>query len=334
MTSKTKLLKKGKYITGNAVPAPAKNAEKKTVCTTTENLHKNRNLKKEIAARSRTRRQHSMLKLGMSKERIEEMFAQEDNRMVLVLLNGAYTVQDGTKTKTVRKRDEHHKVISVETIEVPNTLRGYEAARKYVDDQKLHFMAGHANSIWILSDKDHVDDVVKTVSILGRVSVTKPELHTQETESARIKKEKKTPKKPTNNTAEAKAKAKEARKEADVNKSNMRPYYAALRKGGVSARIKRYNPELAKKIEAWIKEKKAVNAKREETSKEYRAKHKQLTSIERKSNKRARKAAKHSAALERRRDVEKKCAESNAEKRAKRAQKAQKPVQTKIKMAA
>ena len=334
MTSKTKLLKKGKYITGNAVPAPAENAEKKTVHTTTGNLHKNRNLKKEIAARSRARRMRSMLKLGMSKESIQEMFAQEDNRMVLILLNGAYTVQDGTISKTFRKRDERHRIVSVETKEVPKILRGYVAARKYVDDNKLHFMAGGTNAIWILSDKDHVDDVVKTVSILGRVSVTKPELHTQETESARLKKEKKSTKKPSNNTAEVKAAAKARRKQANAQKMQMRPYYAALRKGGVSARIKRYNPELAKKIEAWIKEKKAVDAKREEKLKEYRAKHRQLTSIERKSNKRARKAVKHLAALERRRELEKKRADSNAEKRAKRAQKAQKPVQTKIEMAA
>ncbi len=334
MTSKTKLLKKGKYTPGTATPAPAKKAENNVVKNTTSTKNKQLSLRKQAEIRSRARRQRSMLKLGMKQELIEEMFAQEDNRMVLVLLNGAYTIQDGTKTKTVRKRDEHHKVVSVETVEVPNILRGYEAARKYVDDQKLHFMAGRTNSIWILSDKYHVDDVVEKLSILGRVSVTKPEKHTNETESARLKKEKKTPKKPTNNTAEVKAKAKTARKEANANKINMRPYYAALRKGGVSERIKRHNPDLAKKIEAWIKERKAASASKEEKSKEVRAKHNQLTSFESKTNKRARKVIKHLAKIERRRELEKKCAESNAKERAKRAQKAQKPVQTELNIAA
>jgi hypothetical protein len=298
MTNKTKSLKKGNNTPGNATPAPAKKAE--TTTTVASNSHNKRNLKKEIEARSRARRMRSMLKLGMKEELIEEMFKQEDNRMILVLLDGKYTIQDGTKPKTVRKRDKKHKLVSKETVEVPNILRGFAAAREYVEEQKLQFMAGQANAIWILSDKDHVDDAVEKLKILGRVSVTKPEKHTYDTEAARIKKEKKTPKKPSNNTAEAKTAAKTRRKETNMSNAAMRPYYAALRKGGVSARIKKFNSSLAEKIEKWLKERKAAEAEKADRVDKHKRDHRQMSSLEMKANKRARKAAKHLATQERR----------------------------------
>ena len=337
MKSKTKSLKKGNYTPGNATPAPAKKAETKTTTTVASNSHNKRNLKKEIEARSRARRMRSMLKLGMKEELIEEMFAQEDNRMILVLLDGKYTVQDGTKTKTVRKRDEHHKLVSKETIEVPNILQGFAAARKYVEEQNLQFMSGCGNAIWVLSDKDNVDDAVEKLKILGRVSVTKPEKHTYETEAARIKKEKKSVKKPSNNTAEAKTAAKTRRKNANLSKAAMRPYYAALRKGGVSARIKKFNPDLAEKIENWIKKikkQKAAETEKAERIAEHRRVHRQMSSLEMKANKRARKAAKHLTTQERRKAAEAKRAAINAKAKAERAKKAQKPIQTKLDMAA
>lgn len=310
-----------KNIPGNATPAPAK-AEKK------------RDLRKEAEARSRARRMRSMMKSGMKPELIEEMFAQEENRMILVLLDGKYTVQDGMRTIKKYKRDKQHKVTSVEEKEVPNILRGWKAANKYVEDQKLHLMTGYSNAIWILSDKDHVDDAVEKLKVLGRVSITKPEPHTYDTEKTRIAKEKKTPKKPSNNTAEAKAAAKERRKANNTSKAEMRTYYAALRKGGVNARIKKYNPTLANKIEAWLKEHKKTEAEKAERMAKHRRNHRQMSSIEMKANKKARKEAKRIATQKRRKEAEKAAAEHNATARKKLAQKAQKPIQTELKMVA
>lgn len=224
-----------------------------------------RNSYKEAKARARARRIRSLMRLGMDKESIEKMFAQEENRMILVLLNGKYTIEDGTKKKKIIKRDEHHKIVSSEEKEVPNILRGYDAARKYVENEKLHFMAGSKTAIWILSDINHVDEVVGKLNILGRVSITKPEKRTKNTEEARIKSEKKVSK-PTNNTTEAKKSAKKDKKEVNKKQEYMRPYYAALRRGSINKRIKRHNPELAKKISLWIKERKKIEAKREENN--------------------------------------------------------------------
>ena len=329
MTSKTKALKKGNYTPGKANPAPAKKAENKVT-----NNHIARNVRKEAEARSRARRMRSMLKLGMSKEQIEEIFAQENNRMVLVLLNGNYTVQDGEREKKIRHRDKKTKTTSIEVVKVPNILCGFAAAKKYADDNKLEFMSGSRNAIWIHTDKDHVDEVVEKLKVLGRTSVTKPELRNKETEKTRIEEEKKTPKKPTNNTVEVRKAAKAARKQANIEKANMRPYYAALRKGGVNARIKKHNPTLAEKIEKWLKDVKKAEAEKADRIDKHKRDHRQMSSIEMKANKHARKAAKSLAAKERRMAAEKKRAESNAIERAKHVQKAQKPVQTELKMAA
>lgn len=326
MKKNTKTLKKGNNIPGNATPAPAKKAENKNATPVASNNHFKRDQRKEATARNRARRMRSMLKLGMSKELVEEMFAKEDNRMVLVLLYGTYTVEDGTRTVKVRKRDKSHKVCSTETKEVPNILRGFEAAKHYVDDNKLHFMSGSANAIWVLSDKDHVDDVVEKLKVLGRVSVTKPELHNKEA--------KKAPKKPTNNTAEVKKNAKTTRKNIKKSGAEMRAYYAALRKGGVSERIKKYNKTLADKIEAWLKNRKKAEAEKADRIDKHKRDHRQVSNLEMKANKRARKAVKHLASQERRIAVQKKREENNAKERAKHAQKAQKPVQTELKMAA
>lgn len=330
MTSKTKLLKKGKYTpeaVKNSASAPAKKAENKNATTTVASDNYSRT--KEAKARSRARRIRSMLKLGMPKELIEEMFAQEDNRMVLVLLYGTYTVEDGTRTIKIHKRDKQHKVCSIETKEVPNILRGFEAAKHYVDANKLHFMSGSRNAMWILTDKNNVDDVVEKLKILGRVSVTKPEVNNKETK-------KKAPKKPTNNTVEVRKAAKAKRKADNIKKAEMRPYYAALRKGGVSERIKKYNKTLADKIEKWLKEMKAAEASRKKGSEEERAKHRQLTSVEMKGRKRARKAAKFLATQQRRKEAEKKRQEANAKAHEAKVAAAKKknPVQTEIKMAA
>lgn len=304
----------------NNIPDKTKSAPVKT-----EN-HIARNNRKEAAARSRARRIRSMLKKGMKKEQIDEIFAQEGNRMVLVLVNGSFHIQDGTRTKTIRKRDGGHKLISVEKEEVPNILHGVAAAKKYADDNKLSVMATSANAIWILSDKNHVDNAVEKLKVLGRVSVTKPE--------KKAEKKIRSVKKPTNNTEEVKKAAKAARKAANMNKAEMRAYYAALRKGGVNTRIKKYNKTLADKIEAWLKERRKAEAEKAERVDKHKRDHRQISSTEMKANRRARKAAKRLAVKERRIAAEKAHMENNAGERAKRPKKAQKPIQTELKMAA
>ena len=304
MTSKTKALKKGTYTPGNATPAPVKAENKATRVASTN--HYTRDLKKEIEARARARRIRSLMKQNIPKEQIEEWMHEENNRFVLCLIYNSFCVKDGDKN-----------------------LYGIKAFEKFCKDNKLNVMSTHKGSVlagWILSDKDNVEAVTKLLTTVGRTSITKPELRA-------VSKKKKT-KKPTNNTSKAKKSAKEVRKASKQEAAKMRPYYAALRKGGVSTRIKKYNKTLAEKIEAWIKEKKKHDAEMAEKDKEYRAKHRQLTSLEMKANKRARKAAKHLAAQERHRAQEKKQMENNTIEREKRAQKAKKPVQTELNMAA
>lgn len=296
--SKTKLLKKRNYTPAKVSAAPTKKVENKE-----KKVEKKTKTLSEIAKeRSRARRMRSIMKLGMKKELVEEMFAQEDNRMILVLLDGKYTVEDGKTKKNT-----------------PNILRGSNAAKKYIETEKLHLMAIGSNAVWVLSDKDNVDADVEKLKILGRVSVTKPAKHTADSVKAETKKQKKTKKKPTNNTLAAKIAAKMQRTTDKKERAKMRPYYAALRKGGVSKRIEKHNPKLAEKIKEWLKGREC-----HKDSKEYRAKHRQLTSTEMNANKNARKAAKFLAAKERRIEREKKAMVKNQALREKRAQEAAK----------
>ena len=330
MTSKTKALKRGNYTPGNVTPAPVKKTEKKAA---------NRN--KEAESRNRERRIRSLMRQGISKEQINEWLKEEDTRFVLCLIYHNFCLVDGTKKITVRIKDKKHHIIGTEEHEVENRLTGIEAFKKFCENNKLTMISTHKGSVtagWILSDRDNVNNVIELLKDVGRVSVTKPEIHTVETvkkqEEKKRKAEHKANDKPTNNTIKTKIAAKKARKTANIKAAEMRPYYAALRKGGVNARIKRHNPTLAEKIEKWLKEKKATEVSQTKDTKEERAKHRQLTSLEMKANKRARKAAKHLAAKERHIAAEKKRAESNAKQYAKRTQKAQKPVQAELKMAA
>ena len=296
-------MKKNKNnIPGNATPAPAKAETKNTSVN-----HIARNKRKEIESRNRARRIRSLMKQGLSKEEIEQWFKNDEKRLVLVLVYNSFCIADGEKK-----------------------VQGVKALEKFCADNKLTLMASHKGSVtagWILSDKDNVDSAIELLKPVGRTSITKPE--NPVSKPAETPKEKK----PTNNTAEVKKAAKTHRKEFKKNGAEMRAYYAALRKGGVNARIKKHNPTLAEKIEKWLKEHKKTEAEKAEKNKKYRAKHRQLTSTEMKANKRARKAAKLLATKERRKAAEIKRAKSNAAARAKRAQKAQKPVQTELKAA-
>ena len=290
MKSKTKVLKKGTYTKGVAMPEQKKTSE--IVKNVAKNLHVNRQLEKEAEARRRARRIRSMIRLGMSEKEILETFKDENVRMVRCLYYSSFIIMDKEKT-----------------------LRGRHAVEKFLKDNKIETAGAGPTYCWIKTDKDHVDEIVELLKPVGRTSITKPEPMTAE-------------------KIEAKKKAKAARKAENMRRAYMRSFYAAKRKGGVSKRLKRHNPTLADKIEKWLKEQKASEAKKAEENKEYRAKHRQLTSVEMKANKHARKAAKHIAAQERRREREKKRADYNAKQAEIRAQKAQKPVQTELKMAA
>lgn len=300
MKSKTKTLKKGTYTPGTN-PAPVSKTEKNATAVASVNHYK-RDEKKELKARIRERRIRSLIRKGMSKEDVKKLMEDENRRLVLCLIYGSYRYKDGDKT-----------------------LTGSNAAEKFATENEMKVISKGPHHIWVSTVVDKIDTIVSLLKPIGRLSITKPEAPPE------VKKKQKSP---TNNTAERKKAAKEKRKSDNKKSAEMRPYYAAKRKGGVSQRIKKHNPELAKKIEAWLKERKKTDAKKAEKSKEYRAKHRQLTSLEMKANKRARKAAKHLATQERRTAREKERADYNAKLRIERAQKAQKPVQTEIKMAA
>lgn len=334
--SKTKDLKKGKYIPGSK-PAPAKKAENNTT-TVASNNHPVRDAKKEERAARHMRRVRSLVRLGLTENEILEIFKNESVRTVLCLYNGKFTIEDGTKVQKVYHRDEKHRVTSVTEEEAPNILHGRYAVEKLLANNNITPIAVGPLYCWIRTDEDHLEDIKKILEPVGRISVTKPEPVTKESIEAKQKEDckaqNKANHKPSNNTAEAKKAAKAKRKDAKRNSAQMRTYYAALRKGGVSERIKKHNKNLAEKIEAWIKEKRKETAEKAEKSKEYRTKHRQLTSLEMKANKRARKAAKHTATQKRRKSQEKVRMENNAKKKAERAQKAQKPVQTQLNIAA
>ena len=264
-------------------------------------------MNKEAKARERARRIRSMMRNGMTEDQIKEYFSKQDARFVLCLLYGDFTVEDGKKKKTVVKRDEKHKIVSKEEVEIPNILHGVAAAKKFAEQEKMEIIASGVTSIWVKTDKSNVDEIVKKLSPLGRTSVTKPETKTEKKEKI---------KKPTNNTAEAKKKAKAKRKAENIAKTDMRPYYAALRKGGVSKRIKKYNKTLADKIEKWLKEKKNAKPKGRLTRceiKQLRRERKAIRKIEEKKRRIAAEWAKHEAKVK-------------AKKKA--------PVQTELKMAA
>lgn len=348
--SKSKMLKKGKY-TPEAVKATAPanpEAEKKqTIVKNAKNARifvKGRAItiddtakkKKEREDRTRMRRFNRMVAAGMTEEQIKEFENNLQIRTIMLIPYTNYFFIDGKKTKTVRKIDEvTHRPIGKETIEVDNRLTGVQAVLAFLKSQNIEPICGNTMSgkgkkplgyVYFNTTVDKLDEIKELVKDVGRIVIHcwMPEEPEEERKQ----------RKPSNNTKEAKAAAKKARKDVNKEKSAMRPYYAALRKGGVSKRIKKYNKPLADKIEKWIKERRAAEAEKAEKNKEYRAQHRQLTSAEMKANKRARKAAKHLAAQERRKEREMKAMAKNQATHKKRAQEAakhgKKAVQQKI----
>lgn len=228
----------------------------------------------------------------------------------------------GLTEEQIKKLEANEKVRTIICMVYQHKMK---EVLKAAEESKIDILTHDSTTIWVNTTVDKAEETANIFAQFGRVYIQK--WHPKE-ES--VKKEKK----PTNNTAEKKTAAKKVRKNNKVDAAKMRPYYAALRKGGVSERIKKHNPTLADKIENWLKERAKIEAEKAERNKEHRAKHNQLTTLERKANKYARKEAKRKAAQERRKAQELKRMEHNAKIREKRAQKAQKPVQTELKMAA
>lgn len=341
MTSKRKLLKKGKYTpeaVKNSASAPANpEAEKKIV-----NNAKNARIfvkgkvityddaikkRKEIEERVRARRYNALIKSGLTEEQANEFMENLNIRTIMILPFHDFTIQDGVKKKTITRRDKTHRPCGKEEIEVPNILRGVQAVLKFLKDNAIEVLCSNATAVYFNTTKDKVEEIKTLFANVGRLYIHS--WHLKEEKPEKVKK-------PTNNTAEAKATAKKARKDANKEKAAMRPYYAALRKGGISQRIKKYNKPLAEKIEKWLKEQTASKASRKKGSAEERAKHRQLTSVEMKANKRARKIAKLLATQERCKIAEKKRQQTNEKAKEVRiaAAKKKSPVQTEIKEAA
>ena len=239
--------------------------------------------KKERDERIRARRFNKMVKSGITEKQIEEFEKNADLRTIMIMPYTSYSFIDGKKTKTVTKRDEKHHVIGKEQIEVDNRLIGVPAVLAFLKSNGIEPLCSNTMSVYFNTTKDKLENIEELVEKVGRIIVHRW-----------IPKEEKEEKKktPTNNTSEVKVAAKKARKDLNKKIAEMRPYYAALRKGGVSKRIKKYNKKLADKIEKWIKERRSAENKKAEKNKEYRKIHRQFTSQEMKANKNARKAIK------------------------------------------
>ena len=289
----------------------------------------------EAEARCSARRTNKLKAAGVTDEQIEQLIADENARTILCIYYGSYTVDLGEQEVEVKKRNKETNSYEPTKIVKNVILRGRAAAEHTIREKELDVITFASTYCFIKTTADKAEEIAKDLrATIGRCYITKHKRLPAKEEAERLNPKPKKEKKPTYNTSERKKTAKAKRKAENTKKAEMRPYYAAYRKGGVSARIKKYNKTLADKIEKWLEERKAAEAKKVEADKEHRAKHRQLTSLEMKANKRARKAAKHLATKERRREREKERMKNNEALRAKRSQKAQKPIQTELKIAA
>lgn len=241
-----------------------------------------RNIDREAKSRLRARRKMRLIRAGLTENDIKELEKNEHIRTILCLSYGTHTVQNGTKK---RKKDKKE-------IEVPNILHGTAAIVFTLKQHNIDVLTSGKQYVYVKTTDDKVDEISKIMSPMGRIYVQ--EWHPIV----------------TSNPVKHKTKKKSA---PTMTKAEVKAYYAALRKGGVSKRIKKYNPTLADKITNLIKKK-----------------DKQVTSFEKKAAKKAAKKAKIIA-------TNLKVAERNAKKaeiNAKKPQKSKKPVETKLKMAA
>ena len=280
----------------------------------------------EAEARCMARRTQKLKKAGATDEQIKKLIEDENARTILCIYYGSHMVDIGEQEVTKKKYNKETKKYEEVTEKQNVTLRGRQAAEYSIREKGLEVIAFSSTHCFIKTTKDKAKEIATDLrKDIGRCYITK---HTEK------KEEPKKEKTPTNNTLPVRKTTKKKRKEENEKNTEMRPYYAAKRKGGVSKRIKKFNPTLAKKIEKWLDEQKKREAAKAEAVDKHKRDHRQMSSAEMKHNKRARKEAKRKAAQERRRAKEKARMENNIKLHAKRAQKAQKPVQTELKMAA
>lgn len=251
-------------------------------------------IKKARKERLRIARMHRMARKGISKDIIEEMLKNEEIRTAMCLVYGSYKIEDGTREKKITKRDEHHKVISTETVQVPNVLHGSAAAVHLFKQNGYTILASGANYVYLRIGIGDIDKVTELAKDVGRLSIYK--LAPYKEHEDKPKKDKK----PSANKGKAAA-AKKTRKDAKKYYAEMRPYYAARRDGKISDRIKRFNPELAAKIQEWLKD----HPMRETRKNKGKGSHSrgvnktcQITTLEKKRQERLKKAARHSAKVE------------------------------------
>lgn len=266
---------------------------------------------------------------------INDLQTKENLRTILCIYYGTFTVDIGEQEVEVKRYNKETNRYELVKEKKNVVLHGRAAAEYYIKEKKLDVLYYAPTHCYIKATSDNAEEIAKDLrKEIGRCYITKHKKLPVKEEIENLKEKPKKEGKPSYNTSERKKAAKAKRKEENKKRAEMRPYYAAWRKGGVNARIKKHNPVLADKIEKWIKARIKEETEKAERNKEYRSKHRQLTSIEMKANKCARRAAKFIAAKERRKEQELKRMKYNAKIREKRAQKLKKPVQTEIKEAA
>lgn len=258
-----------------------------------------------------------LLKNGIKQEQIDEFEKNSDLRTISCASYGQYTVDLGEKEITVRKKKEKKMV--------KNILKGTEAIEHLAKENNFDVICTDTHRIYVNATEKDMIDVYNKLNKFGHISIYKWVFEEKKSEKT---------KKPTNNTAEAKVNAKKARKSANKKGADMRPYYAALRKGGVSKRIKMHNKTLAEKIEKWLKEKKAAQEKNKAAKELHDTNHRQVTTKRKNSIRKAKKLVNRMKRLEALQAREKKAAIANAANKKKGAQKAKKQAQTELNLAA
>ena len=258
-----------------------------------------------------------LLKNGVKQQQIDEFENNPDLRTISCLSYGQYTVDLGEKEITVSK-DKKKKTVK-------NILTGVDAIEHFAKDNGMEVISKDTHRLVVNTTQKGMLDVYNKLKKFGRIYIYKWVFEEKKSEKT---------KKPTNNTTEAKVNAKKTRKNENKKGADMRPYYAALRKGGVSKRIKIHNKTLAEKIKKWLKEKRAAEEKNKAAKDLHDTNHRQVTTKRKNSIRKAKKIAKRMKRIEAIQAREKKAAMTNATNKKKSAQKAKKHVQTELNMAA
>lgn len=247
---------------------------------------------------------------GLSKEEIQNKLKDENARIMLCIAYDSYKLELGEVEKEVGKKKKKVKKNLV--------LYGVKALKHILLQKKVDMIDGGHNYVYVLTNKKDADKLADEIKEVCRVSIRK-----WEWKKCDVPREKK----PTDNTDEKKIAAKKKRKGENMKKAAMRPYYAALRKGGISERIKKHNKALAAKIQEWLdkREKKA-----EEDVKNMKHKPKAI----RKAVKKDKLAARKKARLIALQSFEKKRFEQHQAEKKKAAQKQGKQAQIEFKDAA